>query len=311
MDYFHFVPFMLQLIGMIPYYFSSWTYKMSVAATILSENWQVTHLSLNSLFPSPVNSYLRPLHLLIYVIAQWMMIVGYYKRRQVRGFISHQASVIRRWTYYFTGIYSVFLCCYGILTVLLFTYTTRSAFQQHSQLYLILASATILALNLACFLFPQILYGSPRIRWVEQESQPDAMTVKEEETTVHDRSIANSQNEAMQRVGKKLSQYLVNAQPWTHKKFSIATLSVALGLPEHHLRYYFNHHLNISFSTYRNRLKVEHAKTLLAGGAPESLSMEGIGTTAGFSSKSSFYAVFKELTGMTPGEYVQQLSKKH
>ena len=98
--------------------------------------------------------------------------------------------------------------------------------------------------------------------------------------------------------------------PWTDPNFSIATLAIELGVPQHHLRYYFNQHLNISFSVYRNRMRVEHAKSLLQKADAEQYSVEGIGTLAGFSSKSSFFSVFKGVTGLTPSEYQKNFQQK-
>jgi len=47
-------------------------------------------------------------------------------------------------------------------------------------------------------------------------------------------------------------------------------------------------------------------KELLLDGVSKNKSMDQIAEMAGFSSRSSFFSTFKEITGMTPSEYIQR-----
>ncbi|MEO1033564.1 MAG: helix-turn-helix domain-containing protein, partial [Bacteroidota bacterium] len=66
---------------------------------------------------------------------------------------------------------------------------------------------------------------------------------------------------------------------------------------------FFGEVLNSSFYDSINSFRVEEAKTVLKSNAVESHSITGIGLSCGFSSKSSFYRIFKNKTGMSPSEY--------
>ena len=310
-DYLHFAIFIVEFIGMIPYYFSSWGYKLQIASTLISENWNVTHLNLNFLFPSPINSYLRPLHLLFYLLMQWLLLIRYKKTSANQKVKSDQYSIINRWATTFTIVYTCFLICFALISYLLLKFDTRTAFIYHSSFVLLTGTILIVILNLLPFLFPQLLYGAPRYQVQNSNIQLSevSMSVESEKPALH---IAASavRDETIINLEAQLNKLMSNSMPWTDPNFSIATLAIELGVPQHHLRYYFNQHLNISFSVYRNRMRVEHAKSLLQNADAEQYSVEGIGTLAGFSSKSSFFSVFKGVTGLTPSEYQKNCQQK-
>ena len=82
-------------------------------------------------------------------------------------------------------------------------------------------------------------------------------------------------------------------------------LAKQLDVPKHHLYYCLNSILNIKFITLRTQMRVEYAKELLLNGSLELVSMEGIWTKTGFSSRTNFFVTFKEVTGYTPLEFIK------
>lgn len=60
-----------------------------------------------------------------------------------------------------------------------------------------------------------------------------------------------------------------------------------------------------SFIQYLNRKRVEHAARLLDNNDYHHLKLETIGKMAGFSSRTNFYRVFEQITGVRPGLYRQ------
>ena len=76
-----------------------------------------------------------------------------------------------------------------------------------------------------------------------------------------------------------------------------------MDVSERKLSAFFSEVLNSSFYDSINSFRVEEAKTILTSNAVESHSITGIGLSCGFSSKSSFYRIFKNKTGMSPSEY--------
>jgi AraC-like DNA-binding protein len=67
-----------------------------------------------------------------------------------------------------------------------------------------------------------------------------------------------------------------------------------------------NEQLRQSFSEFLNSYRIEEAKRRLRDPAFKHLSILGIAEDVGFNSKSSFNAVFKKHTNLTPSEFRNQ-----
>lgn len=110
-------------------------------------------------------------------------------------------------------------------------------------------------------------------------------------------------SEAVQLLVGRIHDYVARHQPYRNQEFNIASLSQLLDVPQHHIAFIFRQVLHKSFVEYRNSLRVEHVKELIRRGKHKQITIEAIGTDAGFSSRATFFAVFKEVTGKTPGQY--------
>ena len=104
----------------------------------------------------------------------------------------------------------------------------------------------------------------------------------------------------------KLHQAMLQKQ--FHKDANIKLNDIAkhLVITPHKLSQLLNDNLGKSFALFINECRVEDAKKLLK--EPNQFTLEAIGFDAGFSSKSTFYATFKKVTGKTPSEYKKHLS---
>ena len=65
--------------------------------------------------------------------------------------------------------------------------------------------------------------------------------------------------------------------------------------------------LNYFLNQLINNLRVNEFKMLIQSPKANQLSLLGLANEAGFSSKSTFYAAFKKLEGMTPKQYESSL----
>jgi AraC-like DNA-binding protein len=105
---------------------------------------------------------------------------------------------------------------------------------------------------------------------------------------------------------ERILAFLETEKPYVKVSFSLHDLSLALNIPHIRVTTCFNKELNTSFPSYRNKLRVNHAISLLRAGAHLTTSIEGIAERSGFKSKSIFYAAFKEEYGMTPTEWIKK-----
>jgi AraC-like DNA-binding protein len=68
--------------------------------------------------------------------------------------------------------------------------------------------------------------------------------------------------------------------------------------------------MNMSFYDYINRYRVDEFKSVVAIHGVDSLTLSALAEKAGFSSRATFFRHFKEIEGITPGEYIKDLTKK-
>ena len=105
---------------------------------------------------------------------------------------------------------------------------------------------------------------------------------------------------------ERIIHYLETEKPYVNVSFTLHDLSQALNIPHVRVTACFNKELNTSFPSYRNKLRLAHAISLLREGAHLTTSIEGIAERSGFKSKSIFYAAFKEEHGMTPTDWIKE-----
>lgn len=82
---------------------------------------------------------------------------------------------------------------------------------------------------------------------------------------------------------------------------SAAELARKLGVPAARLAQTFKDTMGVSVVGYKNRLRIERFFTLVS---PEGGNLLQAALDAGFGSYAQFHRVFRELLGMTPGEYI-------
>lgn len=75
------------------------------------------------------------------------------------------------------------------------------------------------------------------------------------------------------------------------------------------MSYFFNQYLKKSYPQYINELRVEEFKKMVKTGDLSRLTLSAISERCGFSSRASFFRHFKNMTGITPNEYIQNHSK--
>ena len=95
-------------------------------------------------------------------------------------------------------------------------------------------------------------------------------------------------------------------QLYLSQNLSSKSLALAMDTSERKLSAYFKEVLQSNFYDSINAYRVEEAKRILQSEALKNHSITGIADSCGFSSKSSFYRVFKKSTNLTPLAYVKK-----
>lgn len=104
----------------------------------------------------------------------------------------------------------------------------------------------------------------------------------------------------------QLQQLMEEDKPYLTPNLSLRDLAEKMGTSDKNLSMMINNHLNVSFYDLVNAYRVKEAKARLMSNDLEKYTVTGIGKMCGFSSKSSFYRVFKKEAGITPLNYIKK-----
>ncbi|MCG8329003.1 MAG: helix-turn-helix transcriptional regulator [Chitinophagales bacterium] len=117
--------------------------------------------------------------------------------------------------------------------------------------------------------------------------------------------IAVSDN--MEQVKQELEKTMKLEKPYLDSKLTLRSLAEKINISERKLSTLLNEVMQISFYDYVNMYRVQEVTELLSQEEYSKYSVEGIGKMCGFNSKSTFFRVFKKVTGFSPAAYVANL----
>ena len=323
-DWLHFLPFALFFIGHFPYLFSSWNYKLLVAENIQSENWDMAKFHLNVIIPHKVDQALNVLQIYFYSASLWYLIWKYKRNAASRIYKVPQFKLIRNWLFIFTLIITIITLNFTVAMANMWLYDDKSIFLQKASVALLFASLVYVGMNMIVMFFPHIMYGLPidlkesmfanhfqETQMIKEELPEDLKTEISQEIEKPD-SIEKKDlpllfsADYVEKIKLAINDIIKN-ENYLEADFKLSNIASISGLPPHHLTYYFNTILNVTFSDWRNKLRIEYALQLLKDGQSNHLTLEAISTKIGFSSQSTFIRAFKLQTGKTPSEYVKGL----
>ena len=129
-------------------------------------------------------------------------------------------------------------------------------------------------------------------------------TILRERMKVIKSSVPKKVNPKIELIKKLIEEEKLFLDP----NLNASRASQKLDLSEKYFTQVFSKHSEESFATYIKRLRVSEAKKILINKDYESYTIVAIALESGFNSKSAFYRVFKEVTGVTPSQYKNENS---
>ena len=106
-----------------------------------------------------------------------------------------------------------------------------------------------------------------------------------------------------EEIRTQILTYFKEEVPYLNSELSIQFLSEELNIPKHQLTEVLNTIIGKNFFQFVNEYRVEAVKQKLSDTTNNKFSLEAIAYDCGFSSKSSFFSVFKNITGKTPLQF--------
>lgn len=315
-DLLHTIPFWVSLAGTLPYLLTPFSYKLEVAYLDIHNSDAAYHIRYNWLLSNQWNNLSRSAVQVGYAVACLWMLARFQRVRMQEAYVTiPKGGMIHKWLvavsvfvlltgiYYFTGAF-------------LFFRNPSLASSIVSQYNVIYAFGVVLAcLPSIVLIFPEILYGIPRRRDVPEiaglqtvsPKTPDAATPPAGRTAPDaSRLPEGNEDDPLGELGQRVMDFMEREKPYLQKDFNIEHLMEIFGVPRHHLHYCFKNIFKQKFILVRNRYRVEEAKRRLLATDLKETTLAHIGFECGFSAHSTFYRIFTELEGCTPGEYVER-----
>ncbi len=135
----------------------------------------------------------------------------------------------------------------------------------------------------------------------EVEASEKEIAIKDEDDGIEEKATTGIFNQ--------LTQKIKDNKLFLQKDITIRRLASQLKIDEKELSKLIKTHTKKNFYHFINQFRVEEFKRLLKTKKANHLSLLGLSEEAGFSSKSTFYNVFKTSEGVTPKQYQDQLNK--
>ncbi len=205
--------------------------------------------------------------------------------RQVKGKLVHVFSELSEEQ--FTWLFKFVLTFFGVITIdFLFTLTEFLwGYDVNWDGYIVVLVLITSMFYLAYYGIQQVSHFIPEFLFEPQKKKA-------------------SQNFAV--LATQLKQLMADEKPYLTPNLSLRDLAEKMGISDKNLSMIINNELKVTFYDLVNAYRVEAAKTKLLSSDLEKYTITGIGKMCGFSSKSSFYRVFKNETGVTPLNYIKR-----
>lgn len=319
-DLLHTIPFWVSLVGILPYLFSPFAHKIEVANLFIRDMAAVKDVDFNWLMDQEVSLKIRFTLQIGYALACLWMLAGFKKRRTTDvNRPQAQRGIIHIWLI----VVSVFVLLDALyLMIGVNIYFDKPSLARDMPIYypaLYAMGVTITCIPSLVLIFPEILYGIPRLRDTPSPLPPTpALEISDDapssEAISPTPAASAATTESSDRrgedpfidLGQRVIDYMDREKPYLRQDFSIEELAEMLGVPRHHLYYCFNNVLKKKFVVLRMEYRIMEVKKCLLEADLETTTLEAIGGSCGFASRSAFYRIFTEQVGCSPGEFIEQ-----
>lgn len=283
-----FLPFMILLVAMLPYYLQSAADKRA-----LLTNFEEASKGDFGFINQAVS--------ILHLVFQGFLL-GYYLRFEKKLYeeYSEVESLRIQWLKQFLII------TLAATALAVFSFFVRSwNVPVLSQLY----SFHFIGIVLLFYWLSYKALTQPVLFGIVKEIPPAKQTVSAQEDTADKYKKSSLEESQLAVIFERVKATLESQKLYSDNNLTLTQLSEAASIPKHQISQAINSCYSGNFFDLINDYRVEAFKQLANQSDKKHLSLLGIAQEAGFNSKASFYSVFKKKTGMTPSEYLEKQSK--
>ncbi len=296
-DALFFVPALLFTLNTIPFHFKPHAEQIEFLKQVILKP-QLVPYNPEGILPPGWWVWIRVIFGVILVILQVRLLSNWTRKLSASKAPVPQNTSLFRWL----GMLTITMMIFWGLIIFHFLFQFVSQRDINQPVIFTIAS-TIIFVSVSLLARPSILYGMTG--WMQldlpvailsdsDKAEPSKSVVKKSSLT-----IAQGQQYKL-----ALESHFMENEPYRKVGYSLGDLASEIGIPSYQLSAFINQEYGMNFNELINNRRVEYLFGLLKD-HPENFqfTLEALGKSAGFNSRTSFIAAVKKITGKTPSEY--------
>ena len=232
-----------------------------------------------------------------------LTIIGIRKhQKKIKNHYSSSKSVDLKWLYYLSHGFAVFILFLLTRGVISYVFNWEFPFNNYS---ISLGVVFIYIFGIGFYGYRQQgIFINDTVINAESENPEKKMGLVIQGNKNHlSYQKSGLNNEEAQIILSKLKNLMISEQPYLESELHLSALAVKVDVSTHKLSQVINESLNKNFFDFVNEYRIEKVKKLLSDPENNQLKIVSLAYDCGFSSKSTFYSLFKKSEGLTPAQY--------
>ncbi len=251
---------------------------------------------------------------IIYLVIDFLLLKkNVWNRNSKIQIIDVQNNLLRKWTLFLFVLY-IAISIRLILT-LFFDLLNSSFSAGKNQLWI--SGILWIIIFVKILITPEILFGYNALYKKINEQKKLDLSLNEIWILIEKTNFKNQQDEILKvKIYDDLIKNLKNIErlAFEEKSFRKAKTSATefakkLEIPKSHLNFIFKYHCKITFTEFKNIIKIYDALQLIESGFLKINTLDALAIKVGFSSYNPFFTSFKDVTGSTPQAYNKQITE--
>jgi AraC-like DNA-binding protein len=235
---------------------------------------------------------LIPIYSLTYLVTSIILLKKY--KPTVKNFYSSYEESRLNWIY-LTNSISIFLYLLDSLGCLIII---KKGYELNIQ--------TAMTIAIAFIVYWISIYGINQKNLLLEFEIENNQKAAIENPSVEEKDIAPQNDikiEEYEEKYNKIISFVNESKIYKDKELNLFSVAKLLQMPYREVSIVINKFSNKNFNLFLNEFRVDEAKQLITDDSSDKFNLTWIAEEVGFNSRSTFFAAFKTISGMTPAEY--------
>lgn len=290
-DLLHFLPSLIYLISIVPYFFMPWIEKVNLVEQIYINPKVQESLNVNMFFTTKFNYVFRMLHFITYCTISLRLIQLKIKTTPPHNKV--QLISLKKISTIFISL-TVIYFIHIIVILVGGVYKTKFL-----DIIIYLDVILFVGLIFEIIKYPELLFSNKKFKSSYIQNSP--FYLREVDKNLIPKSTYIN-------IEAKINNMKKNLDLLIHPDTNFDVFANEINENKYHIRLYLKYN-GLSFMKLKNEIRVQEAIKYLE--SEDRLKLDYIAKKCGFNSPSNFYKIFKNITGYTPSEYEDKLSKNN